>query len=369
MNEHSKYDLAIVGGGIAGPALAAALADSGLNIVLIERSTKPLDTTRGDQLQPATCEHMEHWGVLDMLFERGAEKRLGSRWMTATGETLCETPVDKLDIPHPYFLYLNHELISEVLLERAQQNQRFTLIRPARASVVKDADGPGQHALDVEQDGNTTTVAARCIAIADGRMSAARRALDIDAEVYQYENPLLVLFAERKDKDPRNDVWVFITGAGIVSVIPRTGGDWKIGFPVEKEQIASWNGASDTEVRERLAAIAPALKGLKPSVAGVYPVAMVNAATWSNGNCVLLGDACHALHPGRSQGMNIAFANVAALAERMQQDAWTNSHVALRDLEMDNLDPIQSTRSIAAMQQLAASPEKLHQYCMKAAGY
>jgi len=32
-------DLAIVGGGIAGPALAAALADDGYRIVLIERSS------------------------------------------------------------------------------------------------------------------------------------------------------------------------------------------------------------------------------------------------------------------------------------------------------------------------------------------
>ena len=99
MNTSPEFDLAIVGGGIAGPPLAAALADSGLRIVLIERSTKPLDTTRGDQLQPSTCEYMERWGVLNMLLACGAEKRLGSRWMTDQGELICETPVDQLDIP------------------------------------------------------------------------------------------------------------------------------------------------------------------------------------------------------------------------------------------------------------------------------
>jgi 2-polyprenyl-6-methoxyphenol hydroxylase-like FAD-dependent oxidoreductase len=267
------------------------------------------------------------------------------------------------------------------------------MLQPARAKLLKDAAGPGEHTLMIETDTGSHPVSARCIAIADGRMSANRKLLEIDAEVYQYKNPLLILFAERARPDPRNDLQVLLTPTGIVSVVPRTGGSCKIGLPVDRKELGHWNDASDDEVRERLSTIAPALSELRPSVSGVYPVAMVNAARWSDGNCVLLGDACHALHPGRSQGMNIAFANVASLAQRMQAQNWRESHNAIvrlltdfevqerpaidarladnhvRGLEMDNIDPQQAEQTIAALRQLAASPEKLHQYCLNAAGY
>ena len=79
MTETAKTIL-VIGGGIAGPALAAAVADAGYRTILIERSADPLDTARGDHLQPFTCEALQRWGVLDAMFERGAERRLGSRW-------------------------------------------------------------------------------------------------------------------------------------------------------------------------------------------------------------------------------------------------------------------------------------------------
>jgi 2-polyprenyl-6-methoxyphenol hydroxylase-like FAD-dependent oxidoreductase len=386
-------DIAILGGGIAGPALAAALADSGFRIVLVERSDKPLDTTRGDQLQPSTSEHLHRWGVVDMMLARGAERRLGSRWLTPDGDLILHARADNLSIPHPYFLYLNHELISTVLLDRAAQNPNFSLLRPAKGRVLKDAVGPGEHSLIVTQDEKTTTINARCIAIADGRTSTSRKMLGIDAEVYQYKNPLLLMFAAREKSDSRNDLHVYLTPTGIVSAVPRTGDSWKIGFPVEAKDLGAWNKATASELKQRLGQLVPALSDLQPKISGVYPVSMVNAEHWSSGNCVLLGDACHALHPGRSQGMNIAFSNVATLAKHLLADDWRDSHEALlalleeyetkkrpgidarladnhaRGLEMDNLDPAQIETTKETMRGLASSPENLERYCMNAAGY
>jgi len=388
MSTDSDCDLAIVGGGIAGPALAAAVADAGYRTVLIERSAEPLDTARGDHLQPFTVELLQRWGVLDAMFERGAERRLGSRWRMPDGEVVVDARVDGLPIPHPYYLYLNHELISEVLLEAAARNPNFTLLRPATARVAHDAAGPGRHGLRVERDGEQADIAARCIAIADGRSSRGRKALGIDAETHAYQNPLLTLFAPRTFDDPRNDVHVFLTPGGIVSVIPRIHGEWKIGFPLSRESLQEWTHA---ELARRMTELVPFLDGIEPRIAGIYPVAMVNAETWTDGNCVLLGDACHALHPGRSQGMNVAMRSVARLADRLHQGGFPNTDVSevltdfeaelkppidarlednhQRGLAMDGMDAASVARTRAAMAQLADAPDALHRYCMNAAGY
>jgi 2-polyprenyl-6-methoxyphenol hydroxylase-like FAD-dependent oxidoreductase len=386
-------DVAIVGGGIAGPALAAALANSGYSVVLIERSADPLDTARGDHLQPVTCEHLARWGVLETMFERGAEKRLGSRWQTADGELILDARIDNLDIPHPYFLYLNHEKISEALLARAAANPNFTRVCPATARIATDANGPGLHAVDIDDGDRRQRVTARCIALADGRSSRGRKALGVEASFYKYVNPLLLMFAPRTFADTRNDVQIYFTDQGIVSVVPRIREHWKIGLPVPRETLGEWTDAKPTDLGRRLETLVPALAGIQPEIAGVYPVAAVNASRWFDGNAVLLGDACNALHPGRSQGMNIAMRNVADLANRLRAaDIESGARVIetmlrefeaacrpaidsrldenhMRGLEMDRLDRESTNRMRAAMARLAESPDDLHRYCMNSAGY
>ena len=386
-------DIAIIGGGIAGPALAAALADTPLRITLVERDAGPLDTVRGDHLQPVTCAALERWGVLPQLRALGAEKRLGSRWYNAQGEEILHARVDDLDIAHPYFLYLNHELISRALLERAAMNPAFRLLRPATARLVASAQG---HAVQVQEATGSRTIHAALVVAADGRNSAARRALEIPAETYPYANPLVILFAPRAFPDPRNEVHAYLTAGGIVSVVPRTGGRWKIGFPVARAELNGWLQAGEAELARRLAQLAPALGGLAPQLAGIYPVAMLKAAHWTAGNVLLLGDACHALHPGRSQGMNVALRVVEQLSEELHApqaagtlaqpqrlQGWLQAFEAglkpaidlrldenhARGLDMDRLDAGAAVAMERALRAVAADPARLRRYCLNSAGY
>ena len=71
-------DVLIIGGGVAGSAAAYALSKKGYEVLLLEKSEKPQDTARGDHLQPAVCEILGKWDVLDNFFKNGAKKRAGS---------------------------------------------------------------------------------------------------------------------------------------------------------------------------------------------------------------------------------------------------------------------------------------------------
>lgn len=390
MPEHLDVDVAIVGGGIAGPAMACALAPTGWRVLLVERSADPLDTARGDHLQPRTCEWLDDWGVLDDMWARGAEKRLGARYLLANGEDVLRVPSEHLDIPHPYFLYLNHELICEALLAAAARNPNFERWQPAVAQPAVEGDGCE---LSVDHAGAQTRVRARLVVAADGRVSRFRRAMGIGATSYAYKNPLLTYFAERTMDDPRNEVRAYFSTAGIISVVPRVRGGWKLGLPVPPGDVAKWKRATPDEVATRFAEWLPDIEGVRPEYVGVYPVTSTNAERWSEANVVLLGDACNTLHPGRSQGMNVAMRAAHRLAQLLVAGDAITSRRALREvleayeaevkppmdarladnhergLEMDRLDPDETDRMRAGLAAVAADPELHQKYCVAAAGY
>jgi len=54
--------------------------------------------------------------------------------------------------------------------------------------------------------------------------------------------------------------------------------------------------------------------------AGIYPPSMIIAKRWVKDNLVLIGDACHGLHPGRSQGMNTTIKCIDQLVKLLPKD-------------------------------------------------
>ena len=107
-----ETDVLIIGGGVAGSAMAACLTDKGYKVVLVEKSEKPQDTARGDHIQPFVCEILNQWSVLDDFFDAGAKKRAGSLWFDESANFLMDANVSKLDIPQPFFMFINHEAVS-----------------------------------------------------------------------------------------------------------------------------------------------------------------------------------------------------------------------------------------------------------------
>jgi menaquinone-9 beta-reductase len=67
-----RPDVVIVGAGIAGSALAIALARSGHGVVLLEKSTIHVDRVRGELIVPWGVAEARALGLLDLLEAAGA---------------------------------------------------------------------------------------------------------------------------------------------------------------------------------------------------------------------------------------------------------------------------------------------------------
>jgi 2-polyprenyl-6-methoxyphenol hydroxylase-like FAD-dependent oxidoreductase len=396
-------DILIVGAGIAGPAMACALRERGYSIVQVEFSDRPLDTSRGDHLQCAVVEILEQWGALSAFWDAGAEKRHGAIYYTDKNELLLDAPHTGLPIPHPYYLYLHHELISQTFLKLAATNSRYTLFRPARAREFEiGPEGirsltlklPEDHAVpDGFAPGQSVVIKPRMVIGADGRSSRVREVLGFETITHDYDNPLVVMFGPRPEPDPLNRVTTFMGPSGTVSRIPRAFGDWKIGLPIRKSDIAFWKTATPRMRKSAIVARAPQLENIEAEVAGFYPVKLLNTNKWVHANTVLIGDACHAMHPARGQGMNISIRCVAKLVNLLPDvGEMVDSDIVVRRLrayesgvkpaidkvladnhvrgeEMDSLDADVIARSATAMKAINADPELLRRYRLQSAGY
>jgi 2-polyprenyl-6-methoxyphenol hydroxylase-like FAD-dependent oxidoreductase len=88
--------------------------------------------------------------------------------------------------------------------------------------------------------------------------------------------------------------------------------------PVPRSDLKFWHRATDREIVDWFASHIPGIQFSDPSPATFYPVQRVSARQWVRGNVVVIGDACHAMHPARGQGMNIALRCVDALARELE---------------------------------------------------
>ena len=166
-----RYDAIIVGGGLAGAALADQLARTGRRVLVLERETRFKDRVRGENMLP--------WGV-------GAAKRLGIHddLVAAGGQVSPNfvrvvmgeiTPPRDMRTTTPgggAMLNMYHPHLQETLLARAAQAGADVM----RGAVVLALDsGPGRSpSVTFDFQGIRQTSSARVVVGADGRASLMR---------------------------------------------------------------------------------------------------------------------------------------------------------------------------------------------------
>ena len=228
---------------------------------------------------------------------------------------------------------------------------------------------------------------------ADGRSSRVRSAAGIEAERYDYENPIAIVFVAPSNPDPRNELVAYACECGSVLVVPRTGGSWKLGVPVPRSDLKFWHRAGPREIIDWFGSRIPDIRFSEPSAVTFYPVQMVSAQQWVRENVVVIGDACHAMHPARGLGMNIALLCVDELATELEtcgerpggavlcqsaRNYEARTAAKIRAVEEENhrqgiLMDDAATVPVAAVhgffRSIAADPERLDAFRLELAGY
>lgn len=328
-----ETDVLIIGGGVAGSAMACSLTGRDYRVILLEKSEKPQDTARGDHIQPYVCNILNQWGVLDSFFEAGAKRRSGSLWFDESAKFLMDANVSKLDIPQPFFMFINHEDISEVFIKFASKDDNFSIFRPIiNCQHISTNDDESLYKL-VLKDKTEHTISTKLVVGADGIASNITKKFELERETFRYDRALAVLFSKEYQADSHNNLRTYLTDRGIVTMIPRANGGCKIGLTIDRNEVKEWKKMSDDDYTKFIGSLVPEYKSLPMYSAGIYPPSMIIAKRWVKDNLVLIGDACHGLHPGRSQGMNTTIKCIDQLVKLLPKDIDFNKQQVTEALE------------------------------------
>ncbi|RKH01945.1 FAD-dependent monooxygenase [Corallococcus sp. CA047B] len=167
-------DVVIAGGGPAGCAVAAALAELGLSVLLVDAGVDRHKQLAGELLHPTGVRDLRALGFGDVV----------DAWQSQPVRGFAvrfQAPARTLILPYGSGvtgLSLDHATLTNSLLESVARRPGVTLLGRARVTAVEHNDARGVR-LRFSQQGAEHTLHARLLVAADGRASPVRRMLGI----------------------------------------------------------------------------------------------------------------------------------------------------------------------------------------------
>lgn len=201
-----QCDVAVVGGGIAGAALAATLAGEGLAVMILERQRRYADQVRGESLWPWGVVEATRLGLDGVLLDeaggRHVEKLVDyGDGDDANGAETDPIPLSQLVDGARGALNLAHPIACEALAARAT-SAGARLFR----GVTRIEVGPGPRpAVRFEQDGTAHEIACRLVVGADGRASRVRVQAKIELRRETPTNMISGLLVDALEVDSGRD--------------------------------------------------------------------------------------------------------------------------------------------------------------------
>ncbi|MDL4620061.1 FAD-dependent 2-octaprenylphenol hydroxylase [Citrobacter amalonaticus] len=316
-----SVDVAIVGGGMVGLAVACGLQGSGLRVAVLEqREPQPLaadaaPALRVSAINAASEKLLTRLGVWSDIVARRASCYHGMEVWDKDSFGRIEFDDQSMGYSHLGHIVEN-AVIHYALWQKAQQSSDITLMAPAELQQV--AWGENEAFLTLK-DGAMLT--ARLVIGADGANSWLRNKADIPLTFWDYRHHALVATIRTEDAHGAVACQAF-HGEGILAFLPLSDPHlcsivWSLA-PQEAERMQQ---ASDEQFNQALNIAFDNRLGLcrVESERQVFPLTGRYARQFAAHRLALVGDAAHTIHPLAGQGVNLGFMDAAELVDELKR--------------------------------------------------
>ncbi|EPX6935937.1 FAD-dependent 2-octaprenylphenol hydroxylase [Vibrio parahaemolyticus] len=313
-----SVDIAIIGGGMVGLALAAAFKDSDLRIAVIEGSVPDETLNELPDVRVSALSRSSETILRKLEAWQGIEQRRASPYYGMEvweQDSFAKIEFDAQSMAQPDLGHIvENRVIQLALLEQVQKLENVTLFMPARCATLAVGEQESWLTLD-----NGQAMTAKLVVGADGANSWLRNQMDIPLTHWDYGHHALV--ANVKTADPHHSIARQIfTPHGPLAFLPMSQPNMcSIVWSTEPNRAEELLVMSDEAFNKTLTSEFDARLDVCEVVGerAAFPLKMRYARDFVVERVALVGDAAHTIHPLAGQGVNLGLLDAASLAQEV----------------------------------------------------
>jgi 2-octaprenyl-6-methoxyphenol hydroxylase len=328
-----SFDVAIVGGGMVGATLAAALAPLKLRVALIEAiphnaAAQPSFDERTTALSNGSRRILETigvWPALNALATPIAKIHVSDQGRFGFARIDArEQGLDAMGYVVP------NRALGSALWSRLSSAE-IKVFCPAEVSQLSANDEKVN--IEIAEAGAKIAIDAKLIVAADGAQSVVRSAFGVAAQVRDYgQTAVITTVLPQRFHD--NVAYERFTRDGPLALLPLDGGRCTLVLTLTNDAAQSALAWSDAqflaEVQRRFGFRMG--RFFKVGRRVPYPLSLTQSERTSAPRCVIIGNAAQGLHPVAGMGFNLGLRDVASLAELIAESARRGADLGSREL-------------------------------------
>ncbi len=314
-----KFDIIVIGGGLVGASLMAALKDSGLKIALIETrepALLPEDDSwdsRVYAISPGSAGFLQSCGV----WQRMDVDRITPVYDMAVFGDDNSAQISfnsyEMGVSELAFIIENRQMQTAVWEELESADEDIEIICPAKCTSIVWHDSHVEIQLE---DGRLLETAL--VVGADGVNSWVRKQAGIEVSRHSYHQIGVVANFDAQHSH-RNIAHQWFRRDGVLALLPLPDKRVSMVWSTTEEHAKQLRELSVEDLCQRVAEASSHTLGelqlVTPPLG--FPLNFVHVKNLIKPRLVLVGDAAHGIHPLAGQGVNLGLRDTRELAAQM----------------------------------------------------